>query len=107
MKLKKFKELLKYLEDIYKQDKEIQIASDKYFNVLFPDSHPPYAWSNLDVAIDTIQFLNIELYRELLYYFFEAKNMDEATVECELGSYDFTKEKELIRYLLDAKIITK
>lgn len=107
MKLERFKELLGYLEVVRNQDISEKQARYKYFNAIYPDNYAPYKKWYLDEVIESIQYFNIELYRELVYYFFEAKNMEEATVGCETWEYDFTKESELIKYLLDNKIIIK
>lgn len=101
------KKLLFHLESLdEKLTKQKQAFSD-YYDVMYPDSYPPFLYWGIDYVIEAISYLNEGLHSELEYYFFEAKNMDEAIVKYKWNNYNFTKENDFIRYLVDSNIINK
>lgn len=106
MKTDTFMKLLSILEEAKKEDDKISKATEQYFSEVYPDSYAPYQEGKLSKCLDVLFIFEPDIYRDLEYYFYEAPNMDEATIFFDdWRKYDFCKRKEMIQYMKDEKYI--
>lgn len=97
-----FERIVKRLDELIKEDDEINDAAKDLFVILSPDSYPiPISQTPLSGFLDAFDLLNNSLHHDLVYYAYEVKMLDKQGphIKSDGKEYDFNNTKQLIEYL--------
>lgn len=100
MTKEQFINILDYCEELYLEDENNQKAFDLYIDSITDKEYAPALNNKLDIALKMIGMIS-KLEQEFVYYFYEAKNMKEATCTYKDKEYNLKDKNEFIRWIND------
>ena len=97
-----YEKIITALVELKKQDDKIDEAFKWFLEVISPDQYPPFIeFSWVGGYMECLKIMNRALYEELLYFIYEAYNMEDwwSVTTCEWKEYKIKTVEDMVEYL--------